>query len=431
MKILQINQCHYKRGGADVVYLNTIDLLQSNGHEVACISTQNPLNEDSRFSEFFVSSTDLRKQSVKSKISSIIPYIFNKEAYNQTERLIKDFKPDVAHVHLFNAYLSISILNVLHKHKIPIVHTVHDYKLLCPENGFLDSKGQVCELCAKGSISNCLKKRCSEGKFSQSAIISIEALYWKHLNHPLSHIDTFHFVSNFCKNKHVEYYPQIENRATVFYNFTSVLTKELSEKREKYYLYFGRLSPEKGITTLIDTWKMLPGNMKLKIVGSGGLQDKLVEEIGISKLDNVELLGYKSGIELESLIQNAHFVIVPSECYENNPMTIIESYSFGTPVIGSNMGGIPEIINDNQTGYIFECKNSLQLKAKIQLADNLNPEDYLRFSKNALAFASANFSKEIFYDHLMELYYKTIDISHKHTQELISSTLTDSVQITN
>ncbi|HEY3369691.1 MAG TPA: glycosyltransferase [Prolixibacteraceae bacterium] len=414
MRILQINQCHYKRGGADVVYLNTIDLLQSNGHEVACISTQNPLNEHSAFNNYFVSYSDARKQSFVNKLLKIQPYLYNYEAYNQTERLIKDFKPDIAHVHLFNAFLSVSILDVLHKHKIPVVHTVHDYKLLCPSNGLLDAAGEICEACVNGSILNCIKKRCSESKFTQSAMITLEAFHWKYLNHPLDYIDAFHFVSNFSKKKHLEYLPNIENKATVFYNFTSVHPKKSSEVIEKYYLYFGRLSPEKGITTLIDTWKRLPNHMKLKIVGGGHLFNKLYKEIEFHESKNIELLGYKSGIELESIIQNAYFVIVPSESYENNPMTIIESYSLGIPVIGSNIGGIPEIINNNQTGYLFEPRNTVQLQTKIQLANNLNADDYINFSKNALEFADSNFAKDIFYDHLMELYNKTITGSKLH-----------------
>ena len=408
MRILQINQCHYKRGGADIVYLNTIELLKSKGHQVACFSTQNERNEDSPFSSYFVPSYDIRKQSLGKKISAIRPYINNREAFNRLESLIKDFKPDIAHVHLFYATLSVSVLGALKKNNIPVLHTVHDYRLLCPVNSFLDSKGEICEACAIGSPINSVRKKCSDGKLTQSAIVALEALYWRNSNNPLQKIDSFHFVSVFCRNKHIEYHPQIKGKSTVFYNFNSLPYFEQKKSDEKYYLYYGRLSTEKGILTLIEAWKGLANHMKLKIVGSGLLLKQIQNKIKDLNLVNIDLLGYKHGNELYQLIQNAHFVIIPSEWYENNPMTIVESYSLGTPVIGSNIGGIPEIIIENETGYIFETKNRTQLKEKIQNAEALSSKQYEEFSRNAVNFSLNHFSKNTFYEQLVKLYSETI-----------------------
>lgn len=408
MRILQINQCHYKRGGADIVYLNTIALLKSMGHEVACFSTKNEQNEDSPFSGYFVPSCNLRNQSLGKKISAIRPYINNREAYKCLERLIKDFKPDVAHVHLFYATLSVSILDALKNNNIPVLHTVHDYRLLCPVNSFLDSKGNICETCAKGYAINSVKKRCSDGKLTQSAIVALEALYWRNFNSPISKVDSFHFVSDFCRNKHIEYHPQIKDKSVVFYNFNSLPNFEQKKSNEKYYLYYGRLSTEKGILTLVDAWKGLANHMKLKIVGSGLLLKQIQNKIKDLNLLNIELLGYKQGSELYQLIQNAHFVIIPSEWYENNPMTIVESYSLGTPVIGSNIGGIPEIIVEKETGYIFETKNRTQLQKKIQNAEALSTEQYAEFSRNALKFSVKHFSRNSYYEQLVKVYSETI-----------------------
>ena len=411
MRILQINQCHYKRGGADIVYLNNIKLLQSQGHEVASFSTQNVLNEESSFSEYFILASDLRNKSFGKKISAILPYIYNIEAYNQIKRLIQDFKPEVAHIHLFYNSFSVSILNALNEQKVPVLHTVHDYKLLCPVNSFLDLNGNICEICAKGNSINTVVKRCSDGKLSQSTIVAMEALYWKHFNSPFSKINYFHFVSDFCKNKHIEYYPQIKDKSIVFYNFNSNPKFEQKETNERYYLYYGRLSAEKGILTLVEAWKGMRANMKLKIVGSGLLLKQIQSKIKDLNLLNIELLGYKNGDELYQLIQNAHFVIIPSEWYENNPMTIVESYSLGTPVIGSNIGGIPEIIIENTTGYIFEPKNITQLREKIQKAENLNQKKRKEFSVNTIDFSEKHFSKNSYYEQLMYAYTEAISRS--------------------
>lgn len=408
MRILQINQCHYKRGGADIVYLNTIALLESMGHEVACFSTQNVLNEDSSFVDYFVPSHDIRNQSLRKKISAVSPYIYNKIAYNQLKRLIQDFKPEIAHVHLFYGTLSFSILDALKRNNIPVVHTVHDYKLLCPVNSFLDSKGNICEACAKGSPINSVRKKCSDGKLAQSAIVTLEALYWRNFNSPLSKVDSFHFVSDFCRNKHVQYHPQIEDKSVVFYNFNSLPNIEQTKSDERYYLYYGRLSTEKGILTLVEAWKGLDLNMKLKIVGRGLLLKQIQNKIKDLNLLNIELVGYKQGNELYQLIQNAYFVIIPSEWYENNPMTIVESYSLGTPVIGSNIGGIPEIIVDNETGYIFETRNITQLQEKIRKAEALGSEQYKAFSRNAVNYSMKHFSKDSYYEQLINVYSGTI-----------------------
>lgn len=408
MRILQINQCHYKRGGADIVYLNTIALLKSMGHQVACFSTQNERNEDSPFSSYFVPSYDLHNQSLGKKISAIGPYINNREAFKRLESLIKDFKPDIAHVHLFYATLSISVLDALKKNNIPVLHTVHDYRLLCPVNSFLDSKGNICETCAKGSPLNSLKQKCSEGKMTQSAIVALEALYWRNFNSPLSKVDSFHFVSDFCRNKHIEYHPQIKGKSVVFYNFNSLPNFEQKKSDEKYYLYYGRLSTEKGILTLVEAWKGLADHIKLKIVGSGLLLKQIQNKIKDLNLLNIELLGYKQGSDLYQLIQNAHFVIIPSEWYENNPMTIVESYSLGTPVIGSNIGGIPEIIIENETGYIFETKNTTQIQEKIKTAESLGSEQYKEFSSNAINFSLKHFSRNSYYEKLLKIYSETI-----------------------
>lgn len=408
MRILLINQCHYRRGGADIVYLSTIDLLRSYGHEVACFSTINDKNEATEYKKYFIESLDIRKASIIEKAKFIKPYLYNKLAYDNIKKLIEEFKPDVAHVHLFYATLSVSILEALSENHIPIVHTVHDYRLLCPVNSMLDMRKNTCELCGDGTPLYAIRKKCSEGKLSQSFVSSLEGMYWRRINSPVSKINHFHFVSEFCKNMHIKYLPEISEKSSVFYNFTDLVYIDEKKHSDRYFLYYGRLSSEKGILTLVESWKMLSFDFKLLIVGEGSLSDKINEYVGKNNLTNIKLIGYKKGEELYSIIRKAYFVIVPSECFENNPMTIIEANSLGVPVIGANIGGIPEIIKQNETGFIFEPNNVFELKDILIKANCLNSEEYSAFTRNAMKFAKDNFRKEHHYECLIKVYNEAI-----------------------
>ena len=409
MKILAVNQCHYKRGGSEVVYFNTIDLLRSNGHEVACFSVLHPKNEPTEFEKYFIPAPDLRKSSVFQKMKGVFSYLYNKQAYKNINQLIRDFKPDVAHIHNYYATLSVSVLKALFDNHIPVVLTVHDYRLLCPANTLMDNKINVCEKCASHSPLNAVKKKCSDNNLAQSIVIALEAMYWRNIKSPTKYIDCFHFVSNFCKQKHVEFIPVIQEKSSVFYNFTQSILEKKDVETERYFLYFGRLSPEKGILTLIDAWKKLPQNMLLKIVGAGEQFEIIKSIIEKNNLSNISLLGYKTGDDLAELIKKAYFVIVPSEWYENNPMTIIEAYSCGVPVIGANIGGIPEIILNHKTGFTFQVKNNDQLKEIVLLADNLSTIEYEKMTKECIKFANNNFSSKEFYSNLISIYKKAIN----------------------
>ena len=217
-------------------------------------------------------------------------------------------------------------------------------------------------------------------------------------------IDKYIFVSNFAKNKFIQNYPQIEKQSFQLYNFKKGFNLKVEKKKGNYFLYFGRLESEKGVMTLLKSFKNLI-NEKLLIIGDGPLFNILMK----NRPSNVELLGYKQGKELEEFIRNAHFVIVPSEWYENNPMAIVEAYSFGVPVIGSNLGGIPEIVLNDKTGYIFEAKDSTELSTVILKAAKLDQKTYVNLSNNAFEFAIQNFNSEKYSKKLIEIYKQTIE----------------------
>lgn len=236
---------------------------------------------------------------------------------------------------------------------------------------------------------------------------------------PEKYIDGFIYVSQFAKSKLEQYMPAVKEKPNVvIYNLTDHFKSidDISYKKDKYFLYFGRLSYEKGITTLIKAFKETP-NCKLRIAGTGPLEDELKSFVLQNKIKNIQFLGYQNGKTLQSLIEGAYFIIVPSEWYENNPMTIIEGYAASVPVIGSNIGGIPEIIDNGKTGYLFESGNIDKLVTLIKHATSLSEDTYIELSRNALAFAKQHFNKNKYYLKLMDFFNEVINFNNKNNRK--------------
>lgn len=398
MKVLQIDKYYYIKGGAETVFFNTIHLLQNNGHEVIPFCLKSKKNDFSTFESYFVDYPELSECGIFTKIKHIPSFIYNKKAAQQIEKLIVEQKPDIAHIHLlFNSH-SVSILPVLKKYHIPVVMTVHDYRLICPAYTFRNGKGEVCEKCIDHSYLNCILQKCSNNNLGNSTILALDSIFRSVFYKPINYIDKFVFVSEFAKQKHIQANPLYANKAAQLYNFTPhIATKKGT--RGNYLLYFGRISNEKGILTLINAMKSLP-NIPLKIAGTGPLSESLKQY----NLPNIEWLGFKKGAELEQLIKNAMYVVVPSEWYENNPLSIIESMAMGVPVIGSNIGGIPELIQHQKNGFLFQTESVSELGQMIDFAFHMTDSQYYEISNNAIEFANAHFSEDSHYQKLMQIY---------------------------
>lgn len=403
MKVLLINKNHFVVGGADSVYLNTGNLLKSKGVEVIYFSTKNINNLVYEKSHHFANEVLTRNIPTLKKIRNTFKYLFNYENIIKLNKLILDEKPDIAHLHLFYGTLSSSILFSLKRNKIPIIVTIHDYRLLCPSNAMIDSNNTICEKCANSSYYNCILLKCSEKNVIQSIIVTIEAYLRKFVINPFNFISHFIFVSKFSYHKHIFYDNRFLNNSSHLYNYYDNKTNIYSIKGE-YFLYYGRLSKEKGIETLINSFKNL--KLNLVIAGTGPLSNYVQSESHNS--GNIKYVGFKTGNDLEKLILNSSFVIVPSEWYENNPMTIIESFSLGKPVIGSKIGGIPELLYPNN-GILFEPFNINDLISKIKQADTISFDNYNLMSKNCLQFSKTYFNKETYFNILYNLYQKVIN----------------------
>lgn len=396
MRILQINNNHYRKSGTDSVYLNTIELLRKKKQEVIPFSFADSQNLEEKNDNYFVK---------KGFLSKTFGKFYSISAKKNIEKLIIEKKPDIAHFHNIIGGLSLAILPILKKYNVPIVVTMHGFKYLCPAYVFINGKGNICEDCKTGKYINCFINNCAPEGRVKSLALALESYARDFLLPFTKYIDKYIFLSKFYLEKYAEFYPEIKSRSTFFYNFINEINN-LSENnfvKGDYFLFFGRLDREKGVKTLLAAFEKIP-SVKLKIVGGGELENF----VSANKLANVEYLGYQNWDNLIKYIKKSSFVIIPSECYENNPMTIIESYSLGKPVIGSKIGGIPEIIKEDETGFLFEMKNIEQLRKTIMKANEVSEKFYKTMSQNSIKFAKDNFSSDLYYKKLMEVYNSII-----------------------
>lgn len=390
MKVLQINNLYKKFGGAESVFFNTIELLTQRNHEVIPFSLSGENNEPSKYLSYFVNKDD----KLHNKLYSFL-------AKNQIENLVRKEKPDIAHIHNIIGGLTFSILPVLREYNVPVVATLHDFRLFCPVYVFLDNKNNICEKCKKGNYLNCFINNCSGQGYVKSLLLTSES-YFRDIFIPYSKfIDSFIAVSNFVKTKILEVHPELEKKTTTIYNFSRRFSQH--NHRGNYFLYFGRLSREKGLLNLLKAFKELK-ELQLVIVGDGELRKQLEDE----KSTNVDVIGYKTGIELEKIINNSFFVIASSECYETNSMVIVESYSSGKPVIGAKIGAIPELIIEDKTGFLFDSKNIDSLVKILSYSATISESQYENMGNNAFEFAKEKFSANQHYDLLQNVYKHSI-----------------------
>lgn len=400
MKVLLINQSHKRNGGANTVYLNTGRILAEHGHEVVYFAQKASDNEETKWSQFFYDGPTTRFQLMRCDYN-------NRNASKQLESLLNTVHPDIAHIHELGN-ISSSIYSVLKRHNVPIIQTVHDYHFVCPVSHFLDKDGKSCELCKDGRYIRCAYRKCSKGRLLES--IYATALFYRNRHHanPVKSFNGMIYVSNFSREKNLEHYPALAGvKNTVIYN--SAISQTPSYNNGDYYLYFGRLSWEKGVNILIDAFINIP-NCRLYVVGSGPLEEVL--RARTKDAANIKFWGYQTGKDLQDLINNASFVVVPSICYENNPMAVVEAYSFGKPVIGSNSGAIPEIVTSD-TGLLFEKNDVQSLVSAVLNAEAMADEEYRTLSNGAQSFFKEHFTDEIYYNELIAFYKQVLNQDHK------------------
>ena len=358
-----VNKFLYPNGGSETYIFKLGDYLISQGHEVQYFGMEHQGRCVSNQVEAYTSDMDFHNGSKLSKITYPIKTVYSREARKKIRLVLDDFQPDVVHLNNFNYQLTPSIILEMKKYqketknKLKIVFTAHDYQLICP-NHMMNNPNthENCEKCVGGKFTNCTKGKCIHGSTAKSMIGTMEATYWK-WRKTYQNIDSIICCSEFMKAK-MDTNLLFKQKTVVLHNFIDqVKWKDVTKK--SYVLYFGRYSAEKGIKTLIQVCKMLP-EIKFIFAGNGPLEDE------IKDVPNIENVGFQTGEALETLIREARFSVYPSEWYENCPFSVMESQMYGTPVLGADIGGIPELIQVGQTGELFESGNGSELKMKIE-----------------------------------------------------------------
>ncbi len=361
MKILMINKFLHPNGGSETYIFKLGRYLQSVGHEVQYFGMEHEGRIVGNHAEAYTSTMDFHG-GLLGKASYAIKTVYSAEARKKLRLVLDDFKPHVCHLNNFNYQLTPSIILEIRKwekqsgHKCKIIYTAHDPQLVCPNHMCKNpNTGEICEKCFGGHYLNCIKGRCIHGSLAKSAIGTVEAVLWKAAG-VYQQIDTIICCTHFMK-KLLDTDPELAKRTVALHNFVDAVEWKETEKKD-YVLYFGRYSLEKGIGTLIEAAKALP-EIPFVFAGSGPLEGELA---AVSNITNV---GFQTGEALETLIREAKFSFCPSEVYENCPFSVMESQMYGTPVLGADIGGIPELIRVGETGELFESGNVEELKEKI------------------------------------------------------------------
>ena len=354
MRVVLCSNFYYRRGGDCTYLLGLQQLLEHHGHQTAVFSMRHPQNLPCPQEKYFVDFLDYAELNNNKNLLNVAKVlgrsIWSRQARRNIARLIAEWKPDVAHFQNIHAYLTPSILSPLKAAGIPVVWTLHDFKLLCPESHFLSGK-RVCEECKGGHFWRCVKNRCKKGSRAASAVAALEAYIHRYLRIS-GQVARFIAPSRFLKSKFVEFgWPSDQ-----FESWPNFLIEMPGERRGgdgSYGLYLGTLLPFKGVETLIRALAIAPPH-PFHVLGAGEMRsqlEQLVTELGLEK--HIRFCGFLEGEALEREIVGARYAVVPSECYENFPYAAIELMARGIPLIASAIGGIPELVHDGETGLLF------------------------------------------------------------------------------
>lgn len=403
MKVLLVNKFHWPKGGSEKYYFELGELLKQHGHEVAYFSMQNEKNIKTGDKEYFVSEIDLNTGS-KLKALDVIYSNANKKAM---EKALDEFKPDIVHLNNFQRQLSASIIKPIKKRNIPIVFTAHDVQAICPAITMIDQQKNVCEKCMAGKYLNCVKKTCIKNSKLKSLLGAIEGYYYRFKKIYTKQIDYIITPSEFYRTKLIEDGITGE-KIKALHNSIEMNDYNVKTKDEGYALYFGRLSKEKGILNLINAFKECKSG-KLYIAGEGPEKEVIEKIIKENKLENkVKLLGFLNKEQMTEKTKNCKFVVVPSIWYENCPYSILETLAIGKPVIGADIGGIPELVNDGENGFIYkhDSVNELSKKMSKLFEDKKLVE---KFSKKSKELAKELYSRENYYNELINIYSNLLE----------------------
>lgn len=396
-KVLMVSWAWYPSGGDWTYVQNVQRLYESKGYEVIPFSTKNERNVEVHGPSYFIDAPDYkvlnRKKNLTNAYKAVKNAIVSQNALEVIDKILAEHTISIAHLHNIHHYITPAIISRLKKAGVKILWSLHDYQIICPVNTFI-SHGKICERCITGNYYHCTTHTCKRDSLGASVLASIEAYYY-HRKGTYQEVDAYLCPSAFLRSKFIQAgFPQdklfVSNLCydiSVVDNFIQEnklknVALSSSTKENNYILYVGRLEEVKGIRTLINAVEGTP--ITLKIVGSGDATAGFEELVRSKGISNIEFLGFQNKASVFELTQNAKFVVVPSEWYENFPFSVIESFLFSKPVVGARIGGIPELVIPEQTGLLFEAGNISELRQSLMRLWN-DDEAIKQWGKNARA----------------------------------------------
>ncbi len=426
MKILLVNKFHYRKGGAETYYLTVGSELERMGHEVAYFSMKHSNNLPCKWDKYFV--TQREYNDVKNPLSAVrdgIALIYSPEAKRNFQALCEEFRPDVVHLNNIHRQITLSILDApyLKEHHVPVFYTAHDYVTVCPGYLMLDGEGRVCDACLEdGKYRHCIENRCVKGSRAKSALAALEASF-NSSHHSNERIDRVIAPSRFMRSKLIEGgWP--EGKVEALQNFAddailaraSGVADDVTDRESPYLLFFGRLSAEKGVDVLLRAFDAaapsLPRDMRLIVVGDGPDAAEFRDlAVSLDSAPRIEFAGYQTGDALQTYVERASLAIASSRWRENMPYSIVEAFAAGTPVVGTRIGGIPELVTDGVTGFACEPGDvATMADAMVRGAEAfLDAPVYVRMQESCRAYVRENCSRDKFMDQLVKLYEEAVN----------------------
>ncbi|MBM3286009.1 MAG: glycosyltransferase [Candidatus Eisenbacteria bacterium] len=402
MTVLLVNKFHYLKGGAERYYLDLGDFLSAGGDSVVHLSMRHPSNRPAGPEDVFVSEVDYRARlGLAERIGHGLRSIYNREASRLAHEVVRRSRPDVAHLHNVYHQLSPSVIRALDSDGVPIVQTIHDYKLVCPAYLLLVD-GQVCERCKGGRFHEAYRHRCLLESRAASAVGMVEA-YLHRWMRTYEKVRLFLCPSRFIEEKLAAFGIRRERLEHLPY-FLPIDRYAPAAATEGYYVYAGRLSREKGIGTLLEAHARLPrGRLPLRILGEGPMRESLeIRRVELG-LDDVTFEGFQQAEQLKRIVAASLFVTVPSEWYENYPYAILETFALGRPVLGTRIGGIPELVRDGETGLTAPAGDPAALAEGLAAMMAL-PSRAHEMGRAARAWVGANLAPEAHLERLRAIY---------------------------
>ena len=393
-------------GGPETVLFQSMRVLNSLGHEVIPFSMKHPRNLKTPYSRYFVSEVDYNNHNgdILKKLKTAVNLIYSVEAEKKMEKLINDTRPQRAHLHNIYHQISPSILRPLKKNGIPVVMTLHDFKLACPSYTFLRN-GTPCEICEGRHFYKAVIHRCVKNSFLSSLLCATEMYLHKMLQTYSKGVEVFIVLSQFSKEKMIRY-GLPEEKIEVLPNCIDVDQYHPHKMVGDYVLFLGKLSEKNGIFTLVQAMKHIP-EVKLKVAGEGEMGPLLKEYVAKEGLKNVEFLGFVTGEKLAKLMQGCYFTVFPSLCYHNCPMSVLESLASRKPVVASNLGSVPEFVEDGVDGFLFEPGDPTDLAEKIKYLFR-KPLLVKKMGIAGRLKIESRFSSETYYPRLLKIYQRLL-----------------------